>query len=316
MAIFPGFTLAVPRGMLRRGAVPPCLNIAGGNWHHLSCYLELASQMPAPPESASPAVQLALDGLRSTVRSFGSAATATAALKNAQHEVLPDAPYAAIVWWLHLVGVEAQRVTVLLQQMGSGSDAVDALQELGGIAAHVRNLLQPLSLTVAESFTVLLRRHQELGLALDSLVERSQSHWESVGAKRVELARLDTEILEIGVLRRQRKDELAARRQLVQSELAACLAQAESIKGELELLEPLTLHGAWLKHASEELKSFLDSSRGAWTAFGSGCSQLAADYPALQAVDPMSLEKLVDRGAAIGHWTTLSQAAQQFNLSP
>ncbi len=315
MTIFPGFTLAVPSVMLRRGITPPSLNIAGGNWHHLSSYVDSVDQMPALITPDNHMLAPVLENLQAAVRHFGTTVITDETLQRADRMILPERPFVAMLWWVRMISIESQRVIELLQSCGSDDTTLDVLRELGEIAARVRNYIQPLSISLTDSLRSVIVIHHELEIVFQQLSVHSQKIWESVGSHQVQLTHLNDQILKLGMFRYSQYKKLQVQRSKFISSLSKAKMEAENTQALLSALEPVILHGAWLKAALEELRLFFESSRSAWTSFGSGCSQMMADLLSVKASDVITADDLLDRKSAIADWSSLVCAALCFSQS-
>ena len=90
------------------------------------------------------------------------------------------------------------------------------------------------------------------------------------------------------------------------------MARSSRFQEQLGALDALIDEGAWLDVALAGAITSLDKLRSAWTRFGSGMSQLAADKPGAPIAVPAGADPALERADAIRQWTMVERAARRF----
>lgn len=309
-----GYALAVPHAALHLGDTDATLAIDSAGWRHLSAYLDTVERLPQHFAAGQAGLGVAIGKLAAQVLRFGSPCRARVALRGAGHlepAALPPDPYGGFVWWIDRLQASAASVLTILQQ-DVGAGARQRLQSLSDIAAAIRTEIQPLSESLGSFREALTGANRDLAAAAGESAGVLQQMQEEVGAAQVRCASLETRIASLGMLGAHRKPELMQQLLALKAALDDGRARAEQLRLQHAAIEEILNHGAWLDAALGEMAAFLEKSRGAWTTFGSGVAQLAADATAQELADPGLLDQKLDRVSAIEQWSALAAAAQGF----
>ena len=312
-----GFALAVPRAALRQDGERSRLTIDGAGWRHLTAWLDAAAAIDTGDGADDPALRAALAQAALAARHFGSRRQDRAVTVDAAQSMseAPDTPpYPAFIDWLQQLRDGAASVAEMLRTPGAGTAADNKarLASLSGIAAAVRTRIQPLIASLGRyQGEILAANHAITEGAAASAGQLTQAQ-EQVGALQVQADGLRQRIDKLGLLHAHRKPELMRQLANLRTSLDQQRAQAESQRSRYAVIEAMLADGAWLDGALGELAAFLDQARSAWTAFGSGVAQLAADASPAELADPALIDERLGRSAALPQWQALADAAGQF----
>ncbi|MDB5935497.1 MAG: hypothetical protein JWQ01_2841 [Massilia sp.] len=313
------YTLAVPQAALDDGGNGATLAIDYVRWQHLASYLDTVDQLPAQFGADQPELGAAIGKLRHEVERFGSPRRARALLLGAapgRPATIPPDPYAGLVWWIQRLQVAAASVVTILQKEidagNAGGDVKQRLESLSNIAATIRTDIQPLTEALASFKAALTGANRDLAAAANASAGVLQQMQEQVGAAHVQITSLENRIASLGILEGHKKPEMMRTLAAMKADLEASRARAEEMRLQHGMIETILGHGAWLEGALGAMAIFLEKSRGAWTNFGSGVAQLAADATAEQLADTAYIDQKLNRADAIVQWSALDMAAQEF----
>lgn len=317
-----GYALAVPHALLDHWQAGEAaqLTIDAVAWRHLTAYLDGVTELPAQFGDGQRELQAAVGRLTAAVQRFGSPRQARALMRDlssappaqADTQAAAIPPYPALVMAVGGLRDAATAVLRILREPFGHADARHSLASLGDIAATARARLQPVSEAFNGLRAVLTGANGEMAQAASACAARLQQAQEACGATEAQVASLESRIARLGIFKAHQKPELLQRLATLQATLATQRAHAEQLRQQQGVIELLLRDGAWLDAALEELGGFLDDARVAWTAFGSGVAQLAADASAAQLADAAFIDQRLERAAAIEQWAALADAAGRF----
>jgi hypothetical protein len=320
MARSNGYTLAVPQAALDHADHGSALVFETACWTHFTSYVGRVERLPAGFIADSAGVAPALAKLRRELQRFGSPAQLRQMLvEQAQAlsgESAPAMLYGAIVWWIvHLQGTAASVLAILQGQVElvkTAADRKESLQWLGKLAGQARNQIPPLMEALNSFRLAVVAANDELADACTDAGAVLQQTQEAIGGLQVRVKNLEAQIAGLGLFGAHKKQDLLAQMHTLQKELADSLARAARLQAQLAALDAILGEGVWLDSGVGEVLDAMDHLRTAWTSFGSGMTQLAADASDAQLADPSWIEQVLDFGEAIRQWEALQLAASQF----
>ena len=314
-----GYALAVPLAALDQGGNGSSLAIDTASWAHLAAYLDTVARLPAGFGEGQPEIGAAIAQVRREVQRFGTPQQARLLLRDQPRGApgaLPAAPYVGLIAWIGRLHESAASVVQILQRAVDSPNAVadvkQRLQSLSQISAAVMAQILPLKETLGSSKAMLLGANRALsqaGAESGGLLQRTQ---EAVGAMQVQVASLEAHIANLGMLEAYKKPAMMQRLLTLKASLDVRRALAEQLRLQHGAIEAILKHGAWLDAALDDTAGFLERSRSAWSAFGSGAAQLGADATPEELADKALMEQRLDRDKAIVQWSALDQAAKLF----
>ncbi|WP_426756941.1 hypothetical protein [Myxococcus sp. Y35] len=317
-----GFNLAVPHAALMPGDASERLAFETRAWAHLTSYLGRIEGLPRSFVSGSPAWHRASEAMRAEAQRFGSAAQVrqwVGARPDAlSSESPPPTLYGGLTWWLAHVHAAATTVTSLqgqLSQAPSADEARQGLRRLGSLAERTRGQMGPLLVAVKEFKPAMLDANRELERVCQDAALALQQLQEQSGGLQARIQDLTQQSAKLGVFRGGKKQQLLRTTQQLQAELASRQAESERLREQLSALEAILRDGAWLEAAVDDLTEFLEKSRAAWSRFGSGIQQLAADATQAQLADTAWVAKALELPDAAAQWEALGRAARAFLLA-
>ncbi|ATB45306.1 hypothetical protein [Corallococcus macrosporus] len=317
-----GFNLAVPHAALMKGGASDRLVFETRAWAHLTSYLGQLESLPSPFVTGAAEWQRALEAVRAEARRFGSPAQARQWGRARPDALMDETPpptfYGGLTWWLARVQAAATTVTALqgpLSQGRSADEARQVLRQLGSLAERTRGQMVPLLDAVKAAKPAMLDAHRELERACGDAALALQRLQEQCGGLQARVEELARQSAKLGVFRGNKKQQLLHESQQAQAELTTRQAEAERLREQLGAIEAILREGAWLKAAMDDLTEFLETSRAAWSRFGSGLQQLAVDAAQDQLTDKAWMAKALELPDAAAQWESLGRAARAFSLT-
>lgn len=321
-----GYPLAVQRAALRAAGshVPPRLAfVDGSGWQHLQRFVALAGELGSMPADAPAPLAGAAAALAHQAAHFGPPAALhdrqQAAADALAGSSMPMPLLAALAWFVARLQMAAQRQLELQHALlAAGVTAGarrDGLQLLGQEALHARAAGAPLLEGLAGLKPALLAATADLARAAAHGSAALQAQQESLGRQQASSDALAAQIARLGLFGAHKKAALEAQLLALQRDTTQQEAAAEALRGMLGRINLLLSNGAWLEPAFDELLAWLEALRTAWSALGSGVSQLAADAGEQQLADDAWLAGKLDSASALPLWQQLAAAAQAFPAS-
>ena len=317
-----GLNLAIPSITILKYDDPKKLAFDTSSWTHLLRYISKIENLPTEFKGGSVTTEEALKKLRAKTRSFGSPKELRRMLTenpNLLADVRPPSMlYAAIVWLVqHLHQSVLSNVSFLqsLQEGKSGNDVKTGLQKLGTNAANARGPIGDLSVSLSTFKREIIVANNALSEAFKADTDLLHRLQEQAGALSVKIEGVQKKINDLGFFTsKQRRKELEQQLSTLKQELNNTVTQSEKHRAAIREIESILEDGNWLKSGLDDLMSFLDNLRKAWTDFGSGLTQLAADASDTQLGDLAFVKKLLGLDDAIKQWKAIDQAAKQFTV--
>lgn len=315
-----GYRQALPYTALRQVGGGSALAFETDAWAHFTAYVARVERLPHEQARDPAHVCVALDKVRREVHRFGSPALLRRLLAEEPDALAAAAPppmlYGAIVWWMKRLqrscsAAETTLTDLLTAETGS-SEMKDGLRFMGSLAAHARSQIAPLMAALNGFKVGIIGANTELSLACKGAAAVLQQMQEHVGALQVRIIALESQIAGLSIFSGHRRHELGERLHMLRVELASQVARADGLRSRLGTLDPIFDDAVWLEPGLGDMIDFLDQSRAAWTSFGSGVSQLAADASESQLADTAWMKQALDHVGAIGRWDALSRAAGDF----
>jgi hypothetical protein len=301
------------------------LGYDSASWSHLVSYIGLLERLPADlGRDQACAVQAgvanAVDQLRQVVQRFGSPALVRQLLRDEPSalsgEAAPEMPYAAMVWWIGGLQASAGLAASILQRLstpaGDGGQHKEQLQLLGGVADKARRRIAPLFDALDSFTTPLLEANRGVSEACQRAGDLLQQTQEAVGGLHEQVGQVERQLAQLGLFGAHRKQDLLAQLHGLQKDRAEAMARASRFQVQLGALDALLDEGAWIEFALADAIDSLEKLRTAWTRFGSGMTQLAADTAPAQLADAAWAEQALELAEAIRQWTALERAARGF----
>ena len=322
MTEFFGLNLAVPSTTILKFDDTSKLAFDTSSWMYRLRYISKVEKLPAEFSGISVATSEALNKLRSVAGSFGSP-KGLRQLLTENPSLLADAQppsmlYAAVVWLTQRLHESAASTVSFLQTLlesRSGNDVKAGLQELGTNAGNVMRTISDLSGRLSAFKNEIIAANNALSSADKADTELLQRQQEEVGALQVRIEDVQKKIKDLGFFSsKQRRTELEQELDTLKQELNNAVAQSETHRAAIREIESILEDGNWLKSGLDDLMNFLDNLRKAWTDFGSGLTQLAADASDTQLGDLAFVKKALGLDDAIKQWKVIDQAAKQFTV--
>ena len=223
--------------------------------------------------------------------------------------------YAALVWWTRGLEEAAGLVASALLALPAPRDRglhQEQLQLLGAIADSSRSRTSQLIAALSSIKTPLLDANREVSTAHKRAAGVLQQTQEEVGGLHEHVGRQERQIAQLGLFGAHRKQDLLTKLHALQKERAAAMARSSRFQEQLGALDALIDEGAWLDVALAGAITSLDKMRSAWTRFGSGMSQLAADKRGAPITVAAGADPALERADAIQQWTMVERAARRF----
>lgn len=317
------YPLAVQRAALREtdGDGEPRLAFADSSaWRHLLHYMLLASHLPAYMAVSRTPLETALLALTQEAAQFGTPAALCKLLERvpaALSASQPPAPlHATLAWMVAQLRQAAQEVLRLQQALlAPGVPAEErrtGLHALGKQALHARTPSAPLLEGLGASKPPLLAAHAALVLAAQHSGSELQQQQQALGRQQAGIELLEGQVARLGLFGAHKKAALQGQLQSLRSDFAMRTAAAEQLRTQLASVNQLVASGAWLETAIDALLHWLADLRAAWSALGSGVSQLAADASDLQLADDDWLATRLTSREALPLWQKVLAATQAF----
>ena len=302
-------SLAVPQAALQKEGIGKLGFARAASWLHLQAYIGLVERLPNDFGGDEAGVGGAVGQLRRVVRGFGSPAQVRQLLRNDPRalsgETAPGMAHATLVWWAAGLQASSGLVASILHRIAilanDGSQHQEQLQVLGGAADKARQRIAPLIDALASASEPFLDANRGVAEACKRAGELLQRTHQDVGGLHERVGRQERQIAQLGLFGAHRKHDLLTQLHALQKDRAEAMARSSRLQVQLGTLDALLDEGEWIEAALAEAVDSLDKLRTAWTRFGAGMAQMAADT-----------ELAADSAEAIRQWTALERAAREF----
>lgn len=298
-------SVAVPQAALQKEACGT-LAIARPSWLHLQAYIGLVEHLPAEFGEDEAGVSSAVDQLRQSIRRFGSPAQVRQLLRDNPRalsgETAPAMAHVTLTWWAASLQASSGMVaSVLHRPAGDGGRHDEQLQVLGKAADNARQRITPLIDALTGASTPLLDANRGVAEACKRASDLLQRTHADVAGLHEQVGRQERHIAQLGLFGAHRKHDVLTQLHALQKDRAEAMARSSRLQVQLGTLDALLDEGVWIEAALAEAIDSLDKLRTAWTRFGSGVAQGAADTG-----------QAVDCAEVIRQWAALERAAREF----
>ena len=315
-----GYPLAVQQAALRQAVDDgnPHLAFEGGSaWDHLTYYIAQADkQQPGPDKPLATAAQAVAD----EAARFGTPKSLRALLATSPDALAQNTPpamlYAGLVWFvLRLKSSAASMLSYqqsLLEAGVAASDRREVLHALGPMVEEARASIAPLLQGLNKWKDGVLPANAALAQLATQTGTDLQAQQEALGRLQAAIASIEEQLAHLGLFSGHKKKELEAQLHALREQLARDTALSEQLRLQLEGVNLLLANGGWLEAAIDELIHWLDGLRTAWSALGSGTTQLAADASDAELGNDSWLAQTLASAMAFPLWQALITAAQHY----
>lgn len=298
-------SLAVPHVLLHTEG-DSTLAFASPSWRHLQAYVGLVERLPTDFGDDEAGMGDAIGQLRRVVRRFGSPAQVRQLLRNDPRalsgDMAPAMTHATLAWWAAGLQASSAMVASILHRLADDAGLhQEQLEALAGIAVKARHQTAPLIDALAGARQPLLAANRAVAEACKRaghLLLRTQ---EDVGGLHERVGQYERRLAQLGLFGAHRKHDLVTQLHALQKERAEAMARSSRMQVQLGTLDTLLDEGAWIEAALADAVDSLDKLRSAWTRFGSGMTQMAADSG-----------QAFDNAEASRQWMALERAARGF----